>query len=81
MNRHESKGKSNSNWQDSINFILILLIFMWPAALPYLIGIYIILISYVIYKALKSKDICSIIINSVGIMICIGIIIYLRLPK
>lgn len=80
MNNHESK-KANFDWQDSINFILILLIFMWSAALPYLVGIYIILIAYVIYKALKVKDTRSIIINSIGIIICIGIIAYILLSR
>lgn len=81
MNKHDSEKESNSDWQDSINFILILLIFMWPAALPYLVGIYIILIGYVIYKALKAKDTRSIIINSIGIIVCIGIIAYTLLSK
>lgn len=81
MNKHKSKKKSNSNWQDSTNFILILLIFMWPAALPYLVGIYIILITYIIYKSLKIKDTRSIVINSGGIIICIGIIVYTLLLK
>lgn len=81
MNKHDSTNGFNFNWQNSVNFILILLIVMWPAALPYLVGIYVVLIGYVIFRSLKAKDSRSVIINLIGIIICIGIVVYVLLSK